>query len=474
MASTQVPATPDTIRLATRCIAAIGNYLDEFHLWPARPGPCACSACTANPPTPAARTPPPPARFVLPRSDPAPGFLAAAEGGDDPKRSRAARPLRTGPAQWFRNAGRHRRPAGDARTVAGIESLQAVPGVPRFWAAATASSTPRPGALCPPMPPPSACAAGIDAQMRRVMEGSSIVAERLMRDVLYHVATTSAHLPAIDSIRGTYQLRAGPDPRRRPADPRHAHRPDPAQAARSTLRCPRSLGPVLQGGAIGLPRFQGHHRPIIDQARTVGPARKSLTSPPPLGEFCCPLAAPGPLRLTDALSMDVATAMLLLDTRLDAHARADNREDVQIDAIPERLCPSAWREAPPLMAISEPDAQARQVNRQPPTRSPPPLQRSRDEPDGFFRSPGNTDIPATVRAPLKQVEGALLGDERRRRRAPVQDAAARIAALPAEAGDNIARLRRDAHRPSAPAFMIGFPPARPRRSRPHPAPRRCA
>ena len=44
-----------------------------------------------------------------------------------------------------------------------------------------------------------------------------------------------------------------------------------------------------------------------------------------------------PLRLTDALSMDVATAMLLLDTRLDAHARADRSEDAQIGVLLERL-----------------------------------------------------------------------------------------------------------------------------------------
>ncbi len=443
MASTQVPTTPETVSLATRCIAAIGNYLDEL---------------TRGQPDQALRLlglygevaqargqdAPTAGELFFPDLSLRPVFPAVNEVSDDPKRLRALRGrFERGLLKWFRNADDPAGPQEMRESVAGIEALQAVPASRAFWAAATAFFDALGQRALPADAANKRLCGRIDAQMRRVMEGSSIVAERLMRDVLYHVATTSARSPAIDSIRSAYQLQA--------------LIPDADRPIRDTPLAPilRKLREELsdareawdqfsKGGAIGLPRFQDTITPIIDQAHTLGqPEVADLAAA--LGELARWLRQ-DPLRLTDALSMDVATAMLLLDTRLDAHARADNREDIQIDAILDRLRAHQRGEKLAPMAISEPDAQARQVNRQLAHEILTSLSEVETSLDGFFRSPGNTDILAAVRAPLKQIEGALsvMNDDGAVRL--VQDAAARIAALPAETGDNTRAFEEIAHR----------------------------
>jgi len=446
MAATQVPSTPEAIRLATRCIAAIGNYLDEL---------------TRGQPDQALRLlglygelaqargqdAPTAGELFFPDLTQRPAFPAPAEGGDDPKRLRALRGrFERGLLKWFRNADDVAGPQEMRESVAGIESLQAVPASRAFWAAATAFFDALGQRGLPADAATKRLCGRIDAQMRRVMEGSSIVAERLMRDVLYHVATTPARSPAIDNVRKAYQLQA--------------LIPDADRPIRDT-----PLGPVLRklreelsdareawdqfskGGAIGLPRFQDTIAPIVDQARTLGqPEVADLAAA--LGELARWLRQ-DPLRLTDALSMDVATSMLILDTRLDAHARADRREDLQIDALLQRLSAHQRGEKLTPMAISEPDAQTRQVNRQLAHEILNSLIEVEQSLDGFFRTPDRTDILAAVRGPLKQVEGALavMNDDGAVRL--VQDAAARIAALPSETGDNTRAFEEIAHRLSA-------------------------
>ena len=157
-----------------------------------------------------------------------------------------------------------------------------------------------------------------------------------------------------------------------------------------------------------------------------------------------------PLRLTDALSMDVATTMLVLDTRLDAHARPDLAEDVQIGSLLDRLKAHQRGERLSPLAIVESDAQSRQVNRQLVHEIQTSLAEVEQSLDSFFRAPGQTDILAAVRAPLKQVEGALSVMNEDAAMRLVQDAAARIAALSApDADTGTEAFEEIAHRLSA-------------------------
>ena len=48
--------------------------------------------------------------------------------------------------------------------------------------------------------------ARIDLQIRRLLEGSKNVAERLMRDALYYVAQADSNSDLVRQVKNTYQL----------------------------------------------------------------------------------------------------------------------------------------------------------------------------------------------------------------------------------------------------------------------------
>ncbi len=447
LAGERLPCTPDTIRLATRCIAAIGNYLDEL----SRGQPDqALRLFGLYTELAAARghEAPTPGELFFPDTSRRPVFAAPAETGDDPKRLRALRGrFERGLLKWFRSGDDPAGPLEMRDAVAGIESQQAVPASRAFWFAATAFFDALAQQAIPPDAATKRLCGRIDAQMRRVMEGSSIVAERLMRDVLYHVATASARSPVIDATRDAYGLdQLIPAADRGISDTPLA--PVLRKLREQLADAREAWDQFATGGAVGLPRFQDTLAPIIEQARSLGqPEVAALAGA--LGDMARWLRQ-DPLRLTDALSMDVATTMLLLDTRLDAHARADSRENAQIDVLLERIQAHQRGERLAPLSIAEPDAQARQVHRQLAHEILSSLAEVEQSLDGFFRAPTQTDILAAVCAPLKQVEGALsvMNDDAAVRL--VQDAAARIAALPSGSPDSSTQAFEEiAHRLSA-------------------------
>ena len=447
LASQQRPFTPEIIQLARRGIAAIGNYLDELARGQPDQALRLFDLYTELAEARGLETPTP-GELFYPDLSLRPAFPAQTGISDDPKHLRALRGrFERGLLKWFRNGNDPAGPLEMREAVAGIESQQTVPAARAFWFAATAFFDAL-GQLAIPVDAATKRLCGrIDAQMRRVMEGSSIVAERLMRDVLYHVATASAHSPIIDTVRSTYELdRLIPAANRRISDTPLAPVLRKLREELSDAR--EAWAQFSKGGAIGLPRFQDTMAPVIEQARTLG-HQEVADLADALGKTARWLRQ-DPLRLTDALSMDVATAMLLLDTRLDAHARADRSEDAQIGVLLERLKAHQRGEQLAPLTLTEPDAQARQVNRQLAHEILNSLAEVEQSLDGFFRAPSRTDILAAVRAPLKQVEGALSVMNEDAAVRLVQDAAARIATLQSAAGEaNTADFEEIAHRLSA-------------------------
>ena len=268
MAGEQIPATPDLRRLASRCIAAIGNYLDEltrgqpdqalrlFSLYCELTAARGLEAPTAG-------------ELFFPDLSQRPAFSQPADTSNDPKRLRNLRGrFERGLLKWFRNGDDPSGPQEMREAVAGIESLQAIPASRAFWFAVTAffealgqqaiASDAAAKRLC----------GRIDGQMRRFMEGSAIVAERLMRDVLYHVAIAAADSPTIQAVRNAYKLSdLIPSGRHgisdMPLGPVLRKLRDELAAARE------AWDQFSRGGAVGLPRFQDAIASIIDQARAL-------------------------------------------------------------------------------------------------------------------------------------------------------------------------------------------------------------
>ena len=447
MASEQIAATPEVRRLASRCIAAIGNYLDE--LTRGQPDQ-ALRLLSLYGELAAARglEAPTAGELFFPDLSRRPAFPQIADTHDDPKRLRALRGrFERGLLKWFRNGDDPSGPQEMREAVAGIEGMQGNPASRAFWFAATAFFDALGQQAIPSDAGAKRLCGRIDGQMRRFMEGSNIVAERLMRDVLYHVAIAAADSPAIGAVRSAYELSdLIPSGKRgisdMPLAPVLRKLRDELSAARE------AWDQFSKGGAVGLPRFQDAIAPVIDQARAL--------EQPEVAEIAAALGdmarwlRQDPLRLTDALSMDVATTMLVLDTRLDAHARPDLAEDVQIGSLLDRLKAHQRGERLRPLAIVESDAQSREVNRQLIHEIQTSLAEVEQSLDSFFRAPGQADILAAVRAPLKQVEGALSVMNEDAAMRLVQDAATRIAALSApDADTGTEAFEEIAHRLSA-------------------------
>ena len=426
LASQQIACTPEIAQLAARCIAAIGNYLDEL----ARGQPDqALRLFELYAELAAARgqEAPTPSELFFPDLNLRPDFATPAIDSNDPKHLRALRSrFERGLLKWFRTPQDPSGPQEMREATSGIEDLQTVPAARAFWLACSAFFDALGLQGIPADAASKRLCGRIDAQMRRVLEGSGVVAERLMRDVLYQVAMSSAHSPAIDSIRAAYQLEYLIPAGKRPIS-------DTPQAPllaglRSGLTdAKEAWNQFAKGNAIGLPRFQDAIAPLAEMAQAI--------DQPDVSELLEELSATArwlrqdPLQLTDALSMDMATTMLLLEARLDNHQHGDDVSDAQLAQVVARLQAHQRGEQVSPLVIADSDVQTHHLNRQLAHEILTSLGDVEQNLDSFFRTPTRTDILAAVRAPLKQIEGALsvLNEDAAVRL--LQDAAARIRAL---------------------------------------------
>ncbi|MBS0345787.1 MAG: Hpt domain-containing protein [Proteobacteria bacterium] len=453
LAAQQIACTPEISQLAARCIAAIGNYLDEltrgqpdqalrlFDLYAELAAARGQEAPTAS-------------ELFFPDLNQRPEFTAPAADSDDPKLLRSLRSrFERGLLKWFRTPQDPSGPQEMREAASGIEDLQAVPAARAFWLACSAFFDALSLQGIPADAVSKRLCGRIDAQMRRVLEGSGIVAERLMRDVLYQIAVSSAASPTIDKVRAAYRLEhLIPAGKRSISDTPQA--PLLASLRSGLVDAKEAWNQFAKGSAIGLPRFQDAIAPLADLALSIDQPEVS-TLLDELGTTARWLRQ-DPLQLTDALSMDMASTMLLLEARLDNHQHGDDVSPAQLSQLVGRLQAHQRGEAVAPLEIADSDSQTRHLNRQLAHEILASLGDVEQNLDSFFRAPTRTDILAAVRDPLKQIEGALsvLNEDGAVRL--LQDAAARIRAL--SASEDVSSNQQDfeeiAHRLSALGIYI--------------------
>ncbi|KAB2968375.1 Hpt domain-containing protein, partial [Zoogloea sp.] len=452
MAGGQIAFTPEATQLATRCIAAIGNYLDE--LTRGQPDQ-ALRLFSLYAELAAARGQEAPTQGELfyPDLSRRPAFATPADTSEDPKRLRALRGrFERGLLKWFRNGQDPAGPLEMREAVAGIEQLQGNPASRAFWFAATAFFDALAQLALPVDAGTKRLCGRIDAQMRRVLEGSGMVAERLMRDVLYQAAVATCQTPVINAVREAYGLQD-----LIPGDNRQVSDTPQAPLLRSLREgiseAKEAWAQFANGSAIGLPRFQDILGNLPEQARQLDqPEISELLEG--LGNLARWLRQ-DPLQLSDALSMDVATAMLLLENRLELHSQADPADVAQEGLLCERLKAHQRGERLPPLPLAKPEAQARQLGRQLAHEILSSLAEVEQSLDGYFRAPSESDVLNAVRAPLKQIEGALSIMNEDGAVRLLQDAAARIGALSgSESAADVAAFEEIAHRLSALGIYI--------------------
>ncbi len=258
--------------------------------------------------------------------------------------------------------------------------------------------------------------ARIDTQMKRLIEGSRTVAERLMRNTLYYVAIAGPSGEHGECVRAAYRLDD--------LIPKPAGLAD-IEPLRPILRaCREQLAPAMEdwnrfsaGTAAALPQFHDRIRELVGRAEELQHPEISR-----LGRIILGTADElrrTPLAHNEALALEMATALLLMDHALENFQHLGSEFAEQAATVGNRLDaamrnePLATMEIPHLDEMSR-VAQEKLLLGQVAKEILANLGFVEQSLDAFFRDPGRVDELAGLTKPINQMEGALtiLGQER--------------------------------------------------------------
>ena len=326
------------------------------------------------------------------------------------------RRFQSGLLRWLRNAADNGALREMTEAVRAIERTQAMAQHRAFWwvtigfteslIAVGAQAGLEAKRLC----------ARIDLQMKRLMEGSQNVAERLLRDTLYFVARSRVQSAQVQEIRRVYALdRAIPDAQ----SERRDLRPHEAE-----LRVLREIIAVAKdkwnrfcsGQAHELAGFQEQAARLRDGGGALdNPDFSMLTS---AIASVAAWAGDNPGKVTESIALEIATALLLAESAVEGFARLSPQFPQQVVAVGARLeaslaglSPSV---PPPVLDEMSRKAQERLVMAQVVAEIRSNLATIESVLDGFFRDSGRRAELPTLEGQLRQVSGALsiLGAER--------------------------------------------------------------
>ncbi|MFZ2269390.1 MAG: Hpt domain-containing protein [Azonexus sp.] len=251
----------------------------------------------------------------------------------------------------------------------------------------------------------------IDLQIRRLLDGSNNVAERLMRAALYHVARAPAELnPLVAQVQTTFGL-PGLVPQV-VVDADQQPRDAILRRLRETLASTEELwNKVCIGSMASLPGFAEHARNVAALTEEVG-----HTDLKRLGQG---LAAIGnwlqedASRYSDTVAMEVATAILLLQNAQENFKHLGTDFAQQVDLMVARLyaCIGGQSAADngdiPLLDEMTRRAQEKLLIGQVAREIQNNLAQVEQALDAFFRDPAKGHDLSALDAPLKQIGGAL-------------------------------------------------------------------
>ena len=257
--------------------------------------------------------------------------------------------------------------------------------------------------------------ARIDTQMRRFVEGSRTVAERLLRDLLYYVAIAPDGSALSRQIKETYRLDAliphAGATGTAPLQPLLSGLKETLQQAKD------HWNRFCAGAAVALPQF--------DEQAEVFSRRIAELQQPDLARLAKAISdtvrwlRKDPLQQTDTAAMEVATALLLAENAIEQFERPDSEFPRQVATVEERLAalrqgqPLAPMEASLLGEMSR-RAQEKLFMAQVAREILNNLAQIEQTLDAYFRDPSRRAELEQLASPLKQVDGALtmLGQER--------------------------------------------------------------
>jgi chemosensory pili system protein ChpA (sensor histidine kinase/response regulator) len=293
--------------------------------------------------------------------------------------------------------------------VVGIERASMRQSARTFWWTAVAFFDAILARALDPAFGPKQLAGRIDLQMRHAVEGSSKVADRLRREVLYYIAISAPVAPSVQAVQSTFRLAALiPSAEVLNADVVRLH--PFLRDAREQLGAAKDTWlKVTTGRAESLPKLRQTLAAVHADAVEIGNGAFTklmrslvarLDGMPPSGN------------VSEALAMEYAAAMLLAESAVENYGNLSDEFPRQVDAMMARL--DAVQASRPIPAATAPildemfrRAQERVLLAQVAREIQVNLRRMEQVLDAFFRDHAKRADLATLSKDSQQIRGAL-------------------------------------------------------------------
>ena len=406
------PAQAETIATARRSLAAIGHYLDE--LINGEPNqPLRLFSVYRDIQAARGHTRVLPSDLFFPNLSARPPRRAPSQEATRADFQHLVRQARAhfqrGFLAWLRKPEDRSGIASMLAAVRQIESLQGASSSRAFWWVASGFLTALSEGSVPAGTDVKQLCARIDLQIRRILEGSKNVAERLMRDALYFVATANGASDTVRQVQDSYRLEALIPSTETAAPP-------PAEAVRRRLRellmvTEEAWNKYCAGTQQALHSFRDNAASLAAAVDELGHTdyRRLAQAISAASNWL----AEDPARHSDVLAMEIATAILLAENAHANFQRLGSDFAHQVDVTVARIhgClagqpPQPGSEIPLLDEMSR-QAQEKLLNSQVAKEIQSNLAQIEQVLDAFFRSPEKRSDIATLDTPLRQIVGAL-------------------------------------------------------------------
>jgi chemosensory pili system protein ChpA (sensor histidine kinase/response regulator) len=353
--------------------------------------------------------------FRLPKRDRISVTLKAGEA-DKYLREQRSRYQR-GFVKWLKND-----PAGAEEmraVVEAIEATQSATSQRAFWWAALAFFDALSRKALPAELDTRQLCNRIEQQIKRMVEGTPNVAERLMREVLYHVARANPLSERVREVQEAYRLNQT-IPAAETDTAASAEAPALKSAREHLIHAKDAWNKFASGNPPSLLAFRDSATALKDSAAQLGNADLSA-----LAEEIAAVTAwltTNRERMSEAIALEVATALLLIENALAGFSRLSGEFGQQAKLLCSRLKDCVLgklrRTAPeiPLLDEMARKAQERLLMSQVVSEMQANLRTIEQVLDKFFRDSAKREELASLDVPMHQVLGALemLGEQRAR------------------------------------------------------------
>ncbi|MCC6608507.1 MAG: Hpt domain-containing protein [Burkholderiales bacterium] len=293
--------------------------------------------------------------------------------------------------------------------VAAVEAAQSVPAQRAFWWVALGFFDALVARAIPDSPLLMRLCNRIEHQLKRLVEGSTNVAERLMREALFAVARARPATEHLRAVQEVFEL-AGSLPANLETRAEGAPQAPGLRAMRDIVgQAKTTWNKVASGHQPSVAAFREQVGALAARAAEAGHEQlKSLaTDIAVTARWLGDNAG----KVNDAVGMEVATALLLVESAVENFARLGDEFAQQVALMRARLQGCMQGKLPegaaPMLDEMSRRAQERLLMTQVVSEIQASLRTVEQALDGFFRDASTRGELATLDKPIRQVLGAL-------------------------------------------------------------------